>query len=322
MNILVTGGLGYIGSHTVLELSKEHEITIIDNLYNSHIEVLKKLEFLTKKIISFYNIDITDFEKLKTLFEAKKFDCCIHFAARKSVSKSSEIPLDYYTTNVTGTLNLLKLLKEQNCKKFIFSSSACVYGIPEKNPISEEFETGKCSNPYGRTKYFVEEILKDLYASDNSWDISILRYFNPIGADESGLLNEDPIEPAGNLMPAIIKSAISKTPLKIYGNDYDTPDGTCIRDFIHVKDVALGHIKALECKGLNIFNLGTGVGYSVMDILKAFNTVNNTEVKYKIENRRAGDIDCYYADPSKANKELNWKAHYSLEQMCKIECKS
>ena len=323
MSILVTGGLGYIGSHNVVELlNQNEEIIIIDNLSNTKIEVLEKVTKITGKKPTFYEIDINDKVSLNKVFNENKIEAVLHFAALKAVGESVSKPLEYYQNNIAGTLVLLEVMKHHNVKKLVFSSSATVYGDPKKVPITEDMELST-TNPYGTTKLMVEEILQDLYKSDNSWAISILRYFNPIGAHESGLIGEDPNGIPNNLMPYISKVANKKLDkLSIFGDDYDTHDGTGVRDYLHVVDLALGHIKALEKlrkdkKGLFIHNLGTGTGYSVLDMVKAFEKANNIKIDYVITERRAGDIATCYADPTKAKLELSWEAKKSLEEMCK-----
>ena len=324
MSILVTGGAGYIGSHTVVELLNEgKEVIIIDNFSNSKPSVLESIKKITNKDFKFYEIDYLNREALEKVFEENKdIEAVMNFAGYKAVGESSKKPLEYYTNNISGALVLLETMKKYNVKKFIFSSSATVYGEPERIPLTEDCKIGGTTNPYGTTKLFIEQILKDLYASDNSWDIVILRYFNPIGAHESGLLGEEPQGIPNNLMPYVVRVAAGILPeLSIFGNDYNTPDGTGVRDYIHVVDLAKGHIKALkkieEEQGLFIYNLGTGIGYSVLDIVNAFEKANNIKVKYKIVERRPGDIAMCYSNPEKAMKELNWKAERTLEDMCK-----
>ncbi len=321
MKILVTGGLGFIGSHTVVELAKENnEIIILDNLYNSKIEVLDKLEKITGKKFKFYKYDLLNKEDVEKVFEENEIDSVIHFAGYKAVGESVEKPLMYYSNNLMSTLNLLNIMKKYNVKKFIFSSSATVYGNKETGICIETMGRGETSNPYGTTKSMIEKILEDLYASDNTWNITILRYFNPVGAHESGLIGEEPNGIPNNLMPYIMKVASGKLEvLSIFGDDYPTPDGTGIRDYIHVVDLAKGHVKALENmkQGLNYYNLGSGKGISVLEMVKTFEKVNNVKVNYKIVERRAGDLAECYADPSKALRELNWKTEKSLEDICR-----
>lgn len=324
MKVLVTGGLGYIGSHTTVELlNNNYEVVILDNLSNSKINVLDKIEKITGKRPKFYQGDMIDEELLKQIFETEKIDSVIDFAAYKAVGESVLKPIEYYENNVSTVLKLLKTMKKFNVKKLVFSSSATVYGDPKKVPIEESDPIGGTTNPYGTSKLFVEKILNDLYASDNTWDIAILRYFNPIGAHESGLIGEDPKGIPANLMPYIVKVANKELPkLNVFGNDYDTKDGTGVRDYIHVVDLAKGHIKALEKlekeeKGLFIYNLGTGCGYSVLDLVKAFERVNNIIVPYEIAPRRPGDIAACYADNKKAKEQLGFIATKTIDDMCK-----
>ena len=322
MTILVTGGTGYIGSNTVVKLIQHgYDVIIVDDFSNSKPIVLEKLKAITGKDIKFYEINLCDKKKLKTVFKENKIDAVIHFAGYKAVGESVAKPLMYYRNNIDSTLSLLELMVEYNVKKIVFSSSATVYGDPEELPIKE---TAKLSvtNPYGATKLYIEGILKDLYVSDNEFRIAILRYFNPVGADESGLLGEDPNGIPNNLMPYIVKVANKELPhLNIFGNDYDTKDGTGVRDYIHVVDLALGHVKALEYldknAGMEYYNLGTGRGYSVLEMVNAFQDINKVSVPYKIAPRRDGDIATCYADTSKAWNELNWKAQYGLDDMIK-----
>ena len=316
--ILVTGGTGYIGSHTVLELYKQgYEIDILDNLANSKITVLDKIEQLSGKRPDFYNIDLRDFEKLNQLFEKHQYDLVIHFAGLKAVGESVAKPLEYYENNVTGTLNLLKCMKAHQVNKIIFSSSATVYGNQPVSKYDESMPTGvNLSNPYGKTKYMIEEILKDAAQSDSSFSATILRYFNPIGNHESGLLGEDPNGIPNNLMPIIMNVAKGKIPeLQVYGGDYDTPDGTCLRDYIHVVDLATGHIAAISkmCPGVSIYNLGTGKATSVLEMVQAFEKVSGQKLPYSIVTRRPGDLAAVCANPSKAERELDWHATHSIE---------
>ena len=320
--VLVTGGAGYIGSHTVVELLNEgKEVVIIDNFSNSNIEVLDNIKKITNKDFKFYEIDYLDKEKLEKVFEENDIESVINFAGFKAVGESVEKPLEYYHNNIGGAVILLETMKKYNVKKFVFSSSATVYGDPKVIPITEECEIGGTTNPYGTTKLFIEQILQDLYKSDNTWDICILRYFNPVGAHESGLIGEDPKGIPNNLMPYITKVAAGILPmLSVFGNDYNTPDGTGVRDYIHVVDLAKGHLLALdklnkENKGIYIYNLGTGKGYSVLEMIETFKKVNNVDVPYKIVERRPGDIAMCYSDPSKAEKELGFKATKTLEDM-------
>ena len=322
MKILVSGGTGYIGSHTVVELlNSGHEVVIFDNLYNSSIEVLDKIKEITGKDVKFYKADMLDTESMKVIFEENTFDAVIHFAGLKAVGESVKKPLMYYENNIAGTLNLCKLMNEYGCKRIIFSSSATVYGNPAYIPITEECPKGICTNPYGWTKHMIEQILTDFHTADNEWSVILLRYFNPIGAHESGLLGEVPNGIPNNLMPYIMQVASGKLPeLGVFGDDYDTPDGTGVRDYIHVVDLAKGHVnsvdKVMSGTGVNIYNLGTGIGYSVLDIVNAFKKVNNVDVPYSIKPRREGDIAMCYADPAKAEMELGWKAQYDLTKMC------
>ena len=322
MAILVTGGTGYIGSHTAIELLKNgEEIVVVDNLSNSKIEMVDKIKKLSGKDFKFYEVDLLDREKLEKVFQENDIKEVIHFAGLKAVGESCEKPIEYYHNNITGTLILVDLMRKYNCKKIVFSSSATVYGDPATVPIKEDFPLST-TNPYGSTKLMIERILTDIYKSDNEWTVILLRYFNPIGAHESGEIGEDPNGIPNNLMPYINYVASGKLDhLNVFGNDYDTPDGTGVRDYIHVVDLALGHIRAIEkareIKGIEIYNLGTGKGYSVLDIVKAFEKANNIKIKYEIVERRPGDIATCYADPSKAKRELNWEATRDLEQMCK-----
>ena len=324
MAILLPGGAGYIGSHTAVELLNEgKEIVIIDNFSNSKPEVLDKIKQITGKDFKFYEMDYSNKEELNKVFTENKIDAVLNFAGYKAVGESVKKPIEYYMNNISGALVLLDVMRAHNCKKFIFSSSATVYGDPATVPITEEFPTGGTTNPYGTTKLFIEQILKDIYNSDNSWDICILRYFNPVGAHESGLIGEEPQGIPNNLMPYVARVAAGILPeLSVFGNDYDTPDGTGVRDYIHVVDLAKGHVKALEKldkehEGLFIYNLGTGTGYSVLDMVKAFEKATGKEVKYKIAPRRPGDIAKCYADPAKAKIELGWVAEKNLDDMCK-----
>lgn len=324
MAILLPGGAGYIGSHTAVELlNAGKEIVIIDNFSNSKPEVLDKIKQITGKDFKFYEMDYSNKEELNKVFTENKIDAVLNFAGYKAVGESVKKPIEYYMNNISGALVLLDVMRAHNCKKFIFSSSATVYGDPATVPITEEFPTGGTTNPYGTTKLFIEQILKDIYNSDNSWDICILRYFNPVGAHESGLIGEEPQGIPNNLMPYVARVAAGILPeLSVFGNDYDTPDGTGVRDYIHVVDLAKGHVKALEKLdkehvGLFIYNLGTGTGYSVLDMVKAFEKATGKEVKYKIAPRRPGDIAKCYADPAKAKIELGWVAEKNLDDMCK-----
>ena len=323
MKVLVTGGAGFIGSHTVVELlNAGHEVIIVDNFVNSSKESLDNIKQITRKDFKFYEIDILDTEKLNKVFEENPgINSVIHFAALKAVGESVEKPIEYYHNNIEGTLSLLKCMKKNNVKKIVFSSSATVYGDPISVPIKEDFQK-HATNPYGQTKVMIEQILEDVYVSDNDWSIILLRYFNPIGAHESGLIGEKPNGVPNNLMPYINQVALGKLEhLNIFGNDYPTPDGTGVRDYIHVVDLAKGHIKAIErankIKGVESYNLGTGKGYSVLDIVKNFEKATGVKIKYEIVPRRPGDIAECYADPSKAEFVLGWKAEKNLEDMCK-----
>ena len=321
MIILVTGGSGYIGSHTCLELLNEgHEIIVVDNLSNSKIESIKRVQTITGKEIIFYEADILDKEQLNRIFSQHKIDAVIHFAGLKAVGESVEKPLEYYHNNVSGTLSLCEVMKAHNVKNIVFSSSATVYGDPVSVPITEEFAL-QATNPYGRTKLFIEKILQDIYRADNAWNIVLLRYFNPVGAHASGMIGEDPNGIPNNLMPFISQVAVGKREqLNIFGNDYPTRDGTGIRDYIHVVDLAIGHVRSLikikENAGLKIYNLGTGKGYSVLEVIKAFENSSGKNISYKIVGRRPGDIAECFADPALAKTELNWKAERSLQEMC------
>ena len=323
MAILLPGGAGYIGSHTAVELlNKGEEIVIVDNFSNSKPEVLDKIKQITGKNFKFYELDCLDKQALEKVFKENNIEAVINFAGLKAVGESVKKPLEYYMNNIAGALTVLEVMKEYNCKKFIFSSSATVYGEPEKIPLTEDCKTGGTTNPYGTTKLFIEKILQDLYKSDNEWDICILRYFNPVGSHESGLIGEEPQGIPNNLMPYIVRVAKGELKeLSVFGDDYNTPDGTGVRDYIHVVDLAKGHVLALdkldkEQKGLYIYNLGTGTGYSVLDMVKAFEKATGKKVPYKIAPRRDGDIAICYAEPTKAKKELGWEATKTLEDMC------
>lgn len=322
MSILVAGGAGYIGSHTCVELLEAgYDVVVVDNLYNANPEALKRVEKITGKTVQFYEADILDKEALNKIFDAHEIEAVIHFAGYKAVGESVSNPLMYYRNNIDSTLSLCEVMNEMGCKKLVFSSSATVYGTPERLPLDENCRLST-TNPYGSTKLYIEGILKDLYVSDNEWSIAILRYFNPIGAHKSGLIGENPNDVPNNLMPYIVKVANRELEcLSIFGNDYDTHDGTGVRDYIHVVDLALGHIKAIEKiskeTGCDCYNLGTGKGYSVLDIVNTFEKVNNVKVPYKIVPRRPGDIAACYANPEYAFNKLNWKAEKELEEMCK-----
>ncbi len=322
MSILVTGGAGYIGTHTCVELLKEnYEVVVIDNLSNAKKEALHRVEKIVGKNIKFYQDTVLDESALEKIFQENQIDCVIHFAGLKAVGESVQQPLDYYENNVIGTISLLKVMKKFNCKNFVFSSSATVYTAENPILINEDEPVG-ANNPYGKTKLFIEYILKDLYASDHNWNIVILRYFNPIGAHPSGLIGENPSGIPNNLMPYITQVAIGKLEyLNVFGDDYDTPDGTGVRDYIHVCDLAYGHICAIrklnEKPGLVIYNLGNGIGYSVFDLVHTFEKVNHVKIPYQVIARRPGDIAIYYANPSKAEKEIHFKTTRTLEDMCR-----
>ena len=322
MNILLAGGAGYIGSHTCIELiSAGHTVVIADNLCNSKKEAVKRVEKIVGQEIPFYEINVCDHDSLRKVFSENKIDAVIHFAGLKAVGESCEKPLMYYRNNLDSTLTLLEVMKEFGCHNFVFSSSATVYGIPETVPLVETMPTS-CTNPYGWTKLMTEQILQDVTKTDPELSVVLLRYFNPIGAHESGTIGENPNGIPNNLMPYITQVAVGKLKeLGVFGNDYPTPDGTGVRDYIHVVDLAKGHVKAIDYadahKGTEIFNLGTGVGYSVLDIVKTFSKVNNVEIPYQIKPRRAGDIAECYADPTKAKEVLGWTAENTLEDMCR-----
>ena len=323
MAILVTGGAGFIGSHTAVELlNSGKDIVIVDNFSNSKPKALEAIKKITGKDFKFYEINYLDREKLKKVFEENDIEAVLNFAGYKSVGESVRKPLEYYDNNISGCLVLLETMQKYGVKKFVFSSSATVYGEPERIPLTEDCKTGGTTNPYGTSKLFIEQILKDLYASDNSWDICILRYFNPVGAHESGLIGEEPQGIPNNLMPYVVRVASWELKeLSIFGNDYDTPDGTGVRDYIHVVDLAKGHLAALnkldkEGKGLYIYNLGTGTGYSVLDMVKSFEEITGNKVPYKITQRRPGDIATCYSDTKKAKEELGWEAKKGIKEMC------
>ncbi|MGN1176702.1 MAG: UDP-glucose 4-epimerase GalE [Roseburia sp.] len=323
MAILVTGGAGYIGSHTCVELlNAGYEVVVYDNLSNSSEKSLERVEQITGKKVTFYKGDILDRERLNEVFEKENIDSCIHFAGLKAVGESVEKPWEYYNNNISGTLTLTDVMRKHNCKNIIFSSSATVYGDPAIIPITEECPKGQCTNPYGWTKSMLEQILADMQKADPEWNVILLRYFNPIGAHPSGLMGENPNGIPNNLMPYITQVAVGKLKeLGVFGNDYDTPDGTGVRDYIHVVDLAVGHVKALkkieEKAGLCIYNLGTGQGYSVLDIVKNFEEANDIKIPYVIKPRRAGDIATCYSDATKAKKELGWEAKYGIKEMCR-----
>lgn len=322
MSILVTGGAGYIGSHTCVELLKEgYDVVVLDNLCNSSKKSLDRVFEITGKKVKFYEEDLLNKDGVRKVFENEKIDAVIHFAALKAVGESVKKPLQYYHNNITGTLVLCEVMEEFNVKNIVFSSSATVYGDPKVVPITEDCPKGVITNPYGQTKSMMEQILTDFNVADPSFNVVLLRYFNPVGAHESGLIGEDPKGIPNNLMPYISQVAVGKLDcLGVFGNDYDTKDGTGVRDYIHVVDLSIGHIKALKKlekdKGVFIYNLGTGVGYSVLDMVKAFEKASNIKIKYEFKPRRQGDIAKCYADPSKAERELSWKAERNLEQMC------
>ena len=323
MKILVTGGAGYIGSHTIIELyAAGHEVVVVDNLCNSSCRSLERVEAITGKKVPFHQVDIRDRAGLDKVLDEHKVDACIHFAGLKAVGESVAKPFEYYENNIGGTLVLIDALRSHGCKNLIFSSSATVYGNPAIIPITEECPKGKCTNPYGQTKSMLEEIFIDIQKADPEWNVVLLRYFNPIGAHESGLIGEDPNGIPNNLMPYITQVAVGKrAELGVFGNDYDTHDGTGVRDYIHVVDLAAGHVKALGAIrkgcGLAIYNLGTGHGYSVLDVVKAFEKANGVKVPYSIKPRRPGDIATCYSDPAKAERELDWKARFGIEEMCR-----
>ena len=323
--ILVTGGSGYIGSHTVLELlNKNYDVVVVDNFVNSSFESLRRVQNITGKTVTFYESDIRNEEKMDKIFSAHTIDAVIHFAALKAVGESCRMPLKYYENNISGTVSLLKIMDKHNVKKIIFSSSATVYGDPERLPLDENCRLST-TNPYGSTKLMMENIMQDLYKADDAWTIILLRYFNPVGAHESGLIGEDPKGIPNNLMPYVAQVASGKLAcISVYGNDYDTPDGTGVRDYIHVVDLAHGHIAAIEhCNncGVHIYNLGTGHGYSVLDMIHAFEKACGKTLPYKICERRPGDIASCYAAPDKAKKELHWEAKFGIEEMCASQWK-
>lgn len=322
MSILVTGGAGFIGSHTVVELlENDEEVVVVDNLSNSKKEALNRVEEITGKTVTFYKTDLLNKTGLDEIFSNHDIDSVIHFAGYKAVGESVEKPLMYYHNNITGTVYLCEVMREHGVKNIVFSSSSTVYGDPDEVPVKEDFPVS-ATNPYGRTKLFIEEILRDLNTADNSWNVALLRYFNPVGAHPSGKIGEDPNDIPNNLMPYITQVAVGKLQkLSVFGDDYPTPDGTGVRDYIHVVDLAKGHLSALkklkEDPGVVIYNLGTGTGYSVLDVVKAFEKASGKEIPYEITDRRAGDIAINFADPSKAEEELGWKAEFDLEDMCR-----
>ena len=324
MSVLITGGAGFIGSHAAVEfLNAGYEIVIMDNFSNSKPVVLDRIKQITGKDFKFYKADLLDLASLDKIFdENPDIDSVIHFAGLKAVGESVAKPIEYYHNNVTGSLLLCDSMRRHNVKTIVFSSSATVYGAPEEVPIKETARVGNATNPYGETKVMIERILKDIYVSDKEWNVSVLRYFNPIGAHKSGLIGEDPNGIPNNLMPYITKVAGGKLPyLHVFGNDYNTHDGTGVRDYIHVVDLARAHLKALESikerRGIDYFNIGTGTGYSVLDIVKAYKEATGVEIKYEIEGRRPGDIDACFADPTKAREILGWVAEYDITDMCR-----
>ncbi|EKN70162.1 UDP-glucose 4-epimerase [Neobacillus bataviensis LMG 21833] len=322
MSILVTGGAGYIGSHTCIELlNAGHEIIVLDNYSNSKPESLQRVKEITGKDFTFYEVNLLDRDELEHVFAENQIEAVIHFAGLKAVGESVSIPLHYYHNNITGTLILCEIMKKYDVKNLVFSSSATVYGMPERVPISEDFPLS-ATNPYGRTKLMIEDILRDLYVADHDWSIALLRYFNPIGAHESGRIGEDPNGIPNNLMPFVTQVAVGKLKeLQVFGSDYPTVDGSGVRDYIHVVDLALGHLKALEkvmsANGVEAYNLGTGTGYSVLEIVAAFEKASEVKVPYKIVDRRPGDVAICYADPVKAKNELGWVASRGIEDMCR-----
>ena len=322
MKILVTGGAGYIGSHTCVELlNAGYDVVVVDNLYNASPKALDRVKEITGKDLTFYEADIRDREALEAIFAKENVDAVIHFAGLKAVGESVVKPLEYYENNIAGTVNLCFAMRKYNVKNIIFSSSATVYGDPAQIPITEECPKGTCTNPYGWTKWMLEQILVDLHTADPEWNVILLRYFNPIGAHKSGLIGEDPKGIPNNLLPYVAQVAIGKLEcLGVFGDDYDTPDGTGVRDYIHVVDLAVGHVKAIEKlkdkEGVSVYNLGTGNGYSVLQVVHAFEKACGHPIKYQIKPRRVGDIATCYCDPQKAKKELGWEAQYNIEDMC------
>lgn len=322
MAVLVTGGAGFIGSHTCVELiNAGYEVVIVDNLYNSCREAVNRIEKITGKNVKFYNVDLLDKQALENVFKSESIDSVIHFAGYKAVGESVRKPLEYYHNNITGTLILCDVMRNHGCKSIVFSSSATVYGDPAFVPITEDCPTGGVTNPYGRTKFMIEQILSDVSVSDNEWNVILLRYFNPIGGHESGLLGENPKGIPNNLLPYVTQVAVGKLEkVGVFGNDYDTKDGTGVRDYIHVVDLAQGHVKALkkieEKAGLKIYNLGTGIGYSVLDMVKSFEEATGVKIPYSIKPRRAGDIATCYSDAGLAKEELGWEAQYGIKEMC------
>lgn len=323
MNILLTGGAGYIGSHTIIELDKKgHSVVVVDNLVNSNKEALRRVGEIVGKNIPFVQADVRDRAAMEAVFADNAIDAVIHFAGLKAVGESVAKPLEYYENNMNATFVLLDVMRSHGCKNIIFSSSATVYGNPAEIPITEDCPKGQCTNPYGQTKSMLEEVLKDVQKADPEWNVVLLRYFNPIGAHKSGRIGENPNGIPNNLMPYITQTAVGlRKELGIFGNDYDTPDGTGVRDYIHVVDLALAHVAALQAIqrncGLAVYNIGTGRGYSVLDVVKAFEKVNNVNVPYSIKPRRPGDIATCYCNPAKAKAELGWEAEYDIEDMCR-----
>ena len=323
MNILLTGGAGFIGSHTIVELfNAGHDVVVVDNLCNSQADVMDKVKEITGRIVPFYEADVRDKNAMNKIFEENKIDAVIHFAGLKAVGESVAKPLEYYENNMGNTFTLIEVMRQHGCKNIIFSSSATVYGDPAIIPITEECPKGQCTNPYGKTKSMLEDVLSDVQKADPEWNVVLLRYFNPIGAHKSGLIGENPNGIPNNLMPYITQTAIGiREELGVFGNDYDTHDGTGVRDYIHVCDLATGHVAALQAIerkcGLAVYNLGTGHGYSVLDVVNAFEKANGLKVPYSIKPRRPGDVATCYCNPEKAKRELGWEAKYGIEDMCR-----